>query len=206
MTPRRAGARAGWWTVAVLTGIVSAGAALGGCGVPTDSAVHTIAPEDVPPVFSTSPESETPPPSAGKPEIYFADARGNLIATPYRTEQTTPKDSLQDVLTKLTTGPSRSQAARGLSTAIPPALVLNVNDVAGGKATLALGGDQLPTTDQTRAIAQIVLSATSVPEILSVQLTLNDRTLEAPLLGGALTTRPLTASDYRRLVHPSTTG
>lgn len=204
MTPRRAGARAGW-TVTVLTGIVLAGATLGGCGVPTDSAVRTIAPEDVPPVFSTSPESETPPPSAGKPEIYFADAQGNLIATPYRTEQTTPKDSLQDVLSKLTSGPSSSQAAGGLSTAIPPALVLDVNDITGGRATLALGGDQLPATDQTTAIAQIVLSATSVPKILSVQLTLNGRTLEAPLLGGALTTRPLTASDYRQLIHPSAT-
>ncbi|MEJ2577527.1 MAG: GerMN domain-containing protein [Kineosporiaceae bacterium] len=188
-----------------LAALLGLTAPLASCGIPADTAVHTIDPQDVPSVFATSSSPDSQPPGGGKPELYFADATGRLRAVPLRTEHTTTPEMLQEVLSKLTAGPSATQAADGLSTAVPPAHTLEVADVTDGQATLALGGDQLPPTDQTTAIAQIVLSATSVPGITGVLLTLDGRPIEAPLLDGALTTRPLTAEDYQPLLKPTAT-
>ena len=179
---------------------------LGGCGVPVGTTVHGIDPADVPSAM-TAP-SDRPiatPTAAGAPAVYFADARDNLVASPIQLDTPTPSAALQMVLVQLTAGPSTEQSGRGLTTALPPGIDLRVVNVVDQQATLALGGDQLPPTDQTTAIAQIVLSATSVAGITSIRLTLNDRPLEAPLIGGALTTRPLSAADYQALVRATPT-
>ena len=86
------------------------------------------------------------------------------------------------------------------TTELPPGTTLRLLSGQNGQATLALDSHQLPAADRTTAIAQIVLSATSVPGIGAVRLTLDGRALETPLADGALTTRPLTAADYRTMV------
>lgn len=170
------------------------------CGVPIGSAVHTIDPADVPSAFTAKSGASIAPPATGTQAVYFCDARGKLVGSPVRVPSTASEPALQSVLTQLTAGPSTAQTAQGLTTELPPGITLHVLAVENDQATLALGGDQLPATDQTTAIAQIVLSATSVPGISGVRLTLNGRALEAPLIDGALTTRPLAAADYRTLV------
>lgn len=180
------------------------GTLLAGCGVPSSTTVRTIDPADVPPAFSTRPRVSATLPARDTPEVYYADSRGHLIAVPIGTEAA-QASKLETVLSQLTGGPTAEQTKRGLTTALPPAIALHLVSVTDGMATLALGGDQLPQADQTTAIAQIVLSATSVPGITSVRITLNDRPLEAPLIGGALTTRPLTAADYLPLARVNRT-
>jgi hypothetical protein len=192
-TGNQGGRAAGVGRFAVL---VAAVALLGACGVPVSDTVHSVESGDVPPAFTAPTDPGATPPAAGEPAVYFSDVQGHLVASPVRVRQGDPSTSLQAVLTQLTAGPSTEQSGRGMATDLPPAIALRVVDVTDQRATLALGGDQLPATD----IAQIVLSATSVAGISSVRLTLNDRPLEAPLIGGALTTRPLTAADYRSLV------
>lgn len=175
---------------------------LTGCGVPESSTVHQINPGDIPAAFSERSPSASAAPGIERPAIYFADAAGHLVATAVSAPESTPAAALQAVLTQLTTGPSTEQTRRGLASELPPALSLQVAGVTDEQATLALVGDQLPPTDQTTAIGQIVLTATSVPGIASVRVTLGGRPLEAPLAAGMLTTRPLTASDYTALVRP----
>jgi hypothetical protein len=183
--------------------VVFAVTLLGACGVPVSGKVHSLEPTNVPPGFTAPTDPGAIPPAAGEPAVYFADARGHLVASPVRIRPGTTSAALQAVLTRLTAGPSTEQSGRGLATALPPSITLQVVDVADQRATLALGGDQLPPTDQTTAIAEIVLTATSVDGITSVRLTLDDRPLEAPLIGGVLTTRTLTAADYRSLIRPT---
>jgi spore germination protein GerM len=178
-----------------------------GCGVPTDSEVRTIDAEDIPTVATTTssqPEQSTS--ALGRPQVYLADTEGALVATSVQTEGTATDEVLQEVLDRLTVGPSATQTEQGLSSFVPPTLTMTVDSVDRGKALIGLGGDQLPSTNQTTATAQIVLSATSVPNVTSVQLTLNSDVVEAPLLDGALTTRALTAADYRSLIRPTPTG
>ena len=51
-----------------------------------------------------------------------------------------------------------------------------------------------------RAVAQIVLTATSVPGVDAVLLTLDGDPVEAPLPSGELTSAPLTETDYEPLL------
>jgi hypothetical protein len=178
---------------------------LTGCGVPERSTVHQIAPGDIPSAFSERGRSTSAAPGIERPAIYFADASGHLVATAVSVPESTPAVALQAVLTQLTAGPSKEQTRRGLASELPRALSLRVEDVTDEQATLALIGNQLPPTAQTTAIGQIVLTATSVPGIVSVRVTLGGRPLEAPLAAGMLTTRPLTASDYTTLIRPGPT-
>jgi spore germination protein GerM len=49
-------------------------------------------------------------------------------------------------------------------------------------------------------VGQIVLTATSLPGVRGVRLTLDGEPLEAPLPSGELTSAPLTAEDYAALL------
>jgi hypothetical protein len=53
-----------------------------------------------------------------------------------------------------------------------------------------------------RAVAQIVLTATSVPGVRAVLLTLAGEPVEVPLPSGELTADPVTAADYEELLRP----
>jgi spore germination protein GerM len=177
--------------------------AVGGCGVPTDSEVHTIDSGDIPSnVTSASQQEGQPTSTSGRPRVFLADAEGALVPTSVQTEHTSSAEVLKEVLDQLTMGPTTAQTEQGLSSFIPPSLTMTVDEIADGKASIALGGDQLPNTNQTAATAQIVLSATSVSGVSRIQLTLNDRIVEAPLPDGALTAQPLTAENYRSLLSP----
>jgi len=185
------------WLLALLVVVTAS------CGVPTSNDVRAIDPDNIPAPFATPTNHPTTSPATGAPSVYLADQNGHLVATPVRltTPASFPRDTLEAVLTQLAAGPSPEQVKRGLSSALPPAIGLGIVDVAGLQATLALDGDQLPVSDQTTlATAQIVLTATSVPGIDAVTFTRGGHQVEAPLVGGPLTFRPVTASDYRSLV------
>ena len=53
-------------------------------------------------------------------------------------------------------------------------------------------------------MAQIVLTATSVPGVDAVRLTLSGAPVEAPLPSGELTSEPLNADDYATFLVPVT--
>lgn len=82
--------------------------------------------------------------------------------------------------------------------AIPPDTSLLGATTAGGVATLDLpsaftlvGGDE-----ELLAVGQIVLTATEVPGIDGVLLTIDGDPVQAPTADGALVGRPLSRSDY----------
>ena len=54
--------------------------------------------------------------------------------------------------------------------------------------------------DQVLAIAQVVMTLTSLPGVDSVQFVRDDETVEVPLPDGTLVRRPLTAADYSSLL------
>ena len=66
---------------------------------------------------------------------------------------------------------------------------------------LPTGGDRLPL-----AVGQVVLTVTSVPTVREVVLVADGARIEAPLPGGALTGRPLTAADYAVLRQAPSSG
>ena len=55
---------------------------------------------------------------------------------------------------------------------------------------------------ETAAVAQIVLTATSQPDVSSVLFSIAGRPISVPTPGGVTTTQPVTAADYRPMLLP----
>lgn len=184
---------------AVLAGVLLL--VLAGCGVPTGGAPTTIAPSDVPYGLAVPSATATPTPTAppvSERSRVFLVGEDRLVPRGRELAGVGSQQRLGQLLTALADGPTAQERDERLSTALPPDVRLSVGDIAEGTATVDIAGpvDAQSGWSSRRAVAQIVLTATSVPGIDAVRLTLAGEPVEAPLPGGELTTRPLTAIDY----------
>lgn len=178
-------------------------ALLAGCGVPTGGEPSTIAATDVPYGLAES----TPVPTPTSPREAVGDASrvhwvtdaDTLVPRVREVSGTTRRARLADLLEQLAAGPTAAERDEQLSTALPPEVRLSVTGLDGGTATIdldALAEAPAAGVSGRRAVAQIVLTATSVPGVDAVLLELAGEPIEAPLPAGELTDRPLTAEDY----------
>lgn len=177
---------------------------LSGCGPASSAKVHDIDPLSLPPRLVPAPISSTEPsagPSARAARVYFV-AGEVLIGAVRAPKASAGRPALQQLLNELTAGPSASDRRRGLGTALPPATRISVTGLENRVATVDLTVDQ-PPPDQTTAVAQIVLTATSLPEITALRITINGAPINPPLVDGAQTDRPLTRDDYVALLAPT---
>ena len=190
--------RAGPVVAAVLLAAVTA------CGVPDSPRPVVVDPAEVPyglleearPAQDPEPEDQVPP---DQPRVFFLGSEDRLVALPLEPAPGAPP--LLAAVGALSAGPDADSRERGLGTAIPPGLTLAVTRLEQRTATIDLRGETGPTGEQgPRAVAQIVLTATSVPQVDQVLLTRQGQPLEAQLPDGALTAAPLRAADYRSLV------
>jgi spore germination protein GerM len=133
--------------------------------------------------------------------VYFIGGR-SLSEASRSLRDATGRRALQELLDDLVAGPTAADRGRGLSTALPPATRLVVTGLAATVATVDLIVDQLPP-NQTTAIAQIVLTATSLPEVSEIRLTVNGQPISPPLASGAQTDRPLNRTDYLAFLSPN---
>ena len=194
--------RAGWAAVALAV-------VLAGCGVPTGGEPSAIAPSDVPyglaePSPTTAP-SAAPDPVADTSRVHWISAADMLVPRTREVTGSTRRERLASLLGQLAAGPSTEERDEQLDSALPPEVRLRVTALEDGTATIdvdALG--QVPAVSATRrAVAQVVLTATSVPGVRAVLLELAGEPIEAPLPSGELTARPLTAQDYATFATPT---
>ncbi len=173
----------------------------GACGVPTGGAPEPIAAEDVPAALSPTPPSagapDAPPPAAGQPRVFLVDDQDVLVPRS-RTVEGDVREQLAELLDDLASGPSAGEREERLTTAVPAQTRLTLRELTDGTATVELaGGNDTATGEQSRrAVAQVVLTATSLPAVDEVLLVQDGAPVEAPLPSGELTTDPLTAADY----------
>ena len=180
------------------------------CGVPTGAAPSTIAPSDVPyglaaPAPEASAASAVPRDEASWAYLVGPD---EALVPRARDSGTGPtEERLGELLSALAEGPTELERARGLSTALPQGVELTVTGFDGTTATIDLsGGAPLPSgVASRRAVAQIVLTAASLPGLEAVLLTSEGRPVEAPLPSGALTDTPLLPADYAVFLTPPAT-
>ncbi|MGY1743721.1 MULTISPECIES: GerMN domain-containing protein [unclassified Blastococcus] len=181
-------------------------ALLAACGVTTGGSPEEIAPSDVPyGLLSATPTTATPSsvaPVGDQPRVYLVSSDDVLVASGREVGNGTVGDQLQELLDELTVGPTTDELDDELTTALPPGTELSVEAVDGGTVTIDLTGPgEAPSGLQSRlAVAQIVLTATSLPDVRAVLLTSDGDPLEAPLPSGELTTEPLVAGDFTSLV------
>jgi hypothetical protein len=180
-----------------------------GCGVPTSGDPTTIPAADVPyGLASPTPSDET----GGQTEtmlvetgVYLVTAEDVLVARGRELPEGTLDERLEELLVQLAAGPSEQELADELSTSLPPEVELDVTEVSDGTAIVDIAGPvDAPSGVESRlAVAQIVLTATSVPGVRAVRLTREGESVDAPLPDGELTSLPLTADDYTSLTMPA---
>ncbi len=171
-----------------------------GCGLGRGGVVD-IDPGSLPQRLVASPAAsptDTVTPVRAVGSVYFSSDESLVQAG--RTLNAAPgQAALQELLDDLSGGPDARDRERGYSTALPPATRLRVTALQGDTATVDLAVDQ-PPPDQTTAIAQIVLTATSLDGVRHVRLTFNGHPINAPLANGAQTNRLLTRADYAAML------
>lgn len=186
--------------------VVAVVAALSGCGVTTGGSPEELPPSDVPyGLLSATPTTAAPSsvaPVGDQPRVYLVSADDVLVPTGRDVRGGSLRTRLAELLAQLSAGPTRDELDDELTTALPPGVELSVVEVAGDRVTVDLAGPgEAPSGRQSRlAVAQIVLTATSLPGIEEVLLTSDGDPLEAPLPSGELTTAPLEADDFDALL------
>ena len=179
---------------------------LAGCGVGTGGSPEELADSEVPyGLLSSAPTTSAPssvPTVGDEPRVYLVSADDVLVPTGRDVRAGSLRSQLEDLLDLLTAGPTDDEREEGLATALPPGAELVVTAVDGDTVTVDLTGPgEAPSGLQSRrAVAQIVLTATSLPGVRSVLLTSDGDPLEAPLPSGVLTSEPLEAADFERLL------
>jgi spore germination protein GerM len=115
------------------------------------------------------------------------------------------EDRLEILLGELAIGPSPQDLADELSTSLPPEVELHVIDITDGTITVDITGPvDAPTGAESRlAVGQIVLTATSLPEVSAVRLAREGEPVDAPLPDGELTPAPLTAEQFTSFLTPA---
>lgn len=183
-----------------LTATVSSLVVLGACGVSDDS-FRTIDDDEVPYDLGQAGTTVVTVPgttAVGIPVpvvLWFVEGQGVRAIT-----RPSAVVGPADVVTLLATGPVEGDPD-DVRTAITPELVTSVDDTAPTTTVdLAPTFPELAPTEQLLAVAQIVLSITSLPTRLDVVFTIDGTPVGVPRGDGTISTEPVGAVDYRTLV------
>lgn len=181
---------------------------LSGCGVPTSGDPRTIPASDVPYGLAsptgTAPSGSTAETMLVETGIYLVNAEDVLVPRGRELPNGGLEERLDELLGQLALGPSAQELADELTTALPPEVELLVTDITGGTITVDIAGPVDASTGvKTRlVVGQIVLTATSEPEVRAVLLTREGEPIDAPLPDGELTSDPLTADQFTAFLTP----
>ncbi|HEX4541322.1 MAG TPA: GerMN domain-containing protein [Acidimicrobiales bacterium] len=190
-----------WWGDAAGAAVASVVAgSLVACGIPADSQPQAIARKDIP-FDLLAPSTTIAGPGVPGPRVpvsvYLVGITGLVpVSRGVRAPATLPES-----LGALLAGPTDTEVADGLRTAITAQTSVSAGPVGFGVGTVDLGGafGQVGGQEQILAVAQLVFTATGVPGIAKVQFTLAGRPVEVPAGDGTLTQGPLGRSDFPSL-------
>jgi spore germination protein GerM len=186
---------------------VLAGGALAGCGVPLDAGPHRLAAGDLPLGLTAAPTTTTtgagpPSPRAAAVIQVYLVAHDRLIA---RSRVVPSPATASEALGLLLDGATVPEAAFGVRSAIPAGTsLLGVHQIRGGRATVDLSTDFAQTggADQILAIAQVVYTLTSLPDVVGVSFELAGQPVDVPTADGTLVSGPVGSQDFAALVAP----
>jgi hypothetical protein len=188
--------------------LVSSGVFLAACGVPTSLGPRSIAKNQVP-FGLLGPSAATPttvPPSSSTlvpVQVFLVGPNPSLTAV---TREVPVPAPLTAVLNALIAGPTRSETARGYSTAIPSGTqIISDQQVSGNvvmnfNATFGL----VSGSAQVQAVAQIVFTiATQLQDSTGVLFEINGQPILIPIGSGALVPGPVYLLDFPSYLPPT---
>jgi spore germination protein GerM len=184
--PATCGRRRRRGTAAAALAVAALGACA--CGIPVDAQPTALAPDRVPfgLLNPTSPTTTTTTPAVEVPvEIYLIGPTGHLV--PVGRDVAVSAPDLATVLGALVLGPTDAEAAAGLQSALSSGTTILGASIAGGIATVNLGGSfgDLVGPPQIDAVAQVVFTASGLPGVRGVTFELSGSPVEVPVASGA---------------------
>jgi spore germination protein GerM len=119
-------------------------------------------------------------------QIFLIGPTGHVVAVS-RTVSVSPPD-LATVLRALVAGPTNVESAAGLQSAVTSQTTVLGANIAGGTATVNLGGTfgQIVGPPEIQAVAQVVFTASALPGVTGVTFELMGQSVEVPVASGAL--------------------
>jgi hypothetical protein len=165
---------------------------LSGCAVPTDNQ-----PRDIPnPLAGHSNGPGTASSGTSVVRVYLV-RDGRLVRVVHRVSS---PQGPQGQLAELLKGPTATDSANGLTSALSTTDVLHIS-VTGRRATVDIGAGEGARSDETLAFGQIVCTLTSQGADVGTVAFLSDGTpLAVPRADGSLSDAPLTIADYSGLL------
>ncbi len=184
--------------------VAVAALALAACGVPTDGSPHAVSNDDLPDSLRPGQATTTTSVEVQQEIVSIYLIRGNKLVRALDT--VAEPAELLAVLDLLQRGPTEAQAQAGDRSALTGLDLIRQVGTSGSTVTIDLDPAfvDTPSTDQILALAQLVLTATARPGLVSVRLTVNGQPTQVPRGDGTLTTKLLTRPDYLALVAPVT--
>jgi spore germination protein GerM len=182
------------------------GSLTAGCATDTEPDARLVPDEDVP--FGLLDEVDTPPPTANgdaaqQSTVYLVNEDDLLVPV----VRTTPRRDPGDVVALLDGDLTAAEVDLGLRTLLDDdgdaELVVDVV-VGRGIATIDLAAAFLELDGETQvlALAQLVLTLTSLPGIGQVAITTSGAPADVPRADGTTTSDPVAAADYSELIAP----
>jgi len=180
--------------VAVIAGVV----ALAGCGVQPDSAPREL-PLDERDLIVGNESANVD--ASGADRIYLIGPGEDRLLRSVRRAAS----SAEDLVNLLLLGPNDAETQDQFTSAIPSTTRLIDSHTNGQIFTVDLTSDilDLDTQNLTRAVAQIVYTATELDGIESVRIEVDHEPLSAPTPGGDTTTGQLRIYDFPGLLQTS---
>jgi hypothetical protein len=168
-----------------------------GCGIPDDRRPTQLPGGIVEPVLAPSEPVQSP---LAEVPVFLVQAE-RLVPVVRRAA---PGD-IPVVLARLLAGPRQEEFAAGIRTAISPETELRSVRLVGDTVTVDLTAAlvEVGGQEQILAVAQIVLTATAVPDVARVRLLLEGQAVEIPRADGTLTSDTLRSTDYEALLKPA---
>ncbi|MET8837485.1 GerMN domain-containing protein [Micromonospora sp. NPDC004540] len=175
-----------------------AAALVGGCGVPVDDEPRRVRPPAG--GFPTPAGTATADPD-GRVDEPLCFVRDDGLAAVARRVDDLP--GVDGHLQHLLAGPDGAERDRGLATALPGTVAVAGATLTGTVATVDVRqvGEETGRNDEVLAFGQIVCTLTQRPDVDSVAFRRDGQPLEVPRADGNLSALPLTAADYRPLLH-----
>jgi len=170
--------------------VVAAGTALGACGVPIDAQPTALAPDRIPfgllaPESATTTTTSIPSPVEAPVAVYFLGPTGHLV--PVARDVPVSAPDLTSILDALVAGPTETEAASGLQSALSAQTTVLGATVTDGIATVNLTATfgQLVGPPQIEAVAQVVFTASGLSGVKGVTFQLSGQPIDVPVASGA---------------------
>jgi hypothetical protein len=195
--------------------VLALAAVVGSCGVGPEQDAQVFRTDQVPPgiidrvATSTTTMSGTATTQTSLVSYRLFFVRSGALYEVKRTSTRLPAPS--ELVEELSEGPTSAELAGGFRSALGTATVVSAVRQNGALAQVDLARSfaDIPRADQTLALGQITLTLTDRTDIVRVQFTMANITIDVPKGNGSLTREPVGADDFRELIRlptgPTTT-